>query len=84
MSFQASDLGSILENGRERAGLGVSDLWMRYVGNGGMATLSQMECYLAGATRPSRLEYDVLVSALNDQFIDMRLNSPIPYFHELG
>lgn len=68
-----------LETARRRAGLTVDELWVRYFGNGGAATFTELQSFLVGDAWPSALQYDITVSALNDRFTEMDLNHPIPY-----
>ena len=68
-----------LEAARLRAGLTVDELWVRYFGNGGTATLVQFRGLLARRTWRRGLQYDVAVSALNDRFTEMDLDHPLRY-----
>jgi hypothetical protein len=42
---------------------------------GGMGTALEMEAYLHGALQPTASEYDVLVQALNERFVQTRRRS---------
>lgn len=68
-----------LEQARVAAGLSVDDLWIRYFGNGGTATAEELERFLAGAPWPGSLQFDIVVSALNDRFTEIDLDHPVPY-----
>ena len=78
------DPAPILGTALQQAGLTTVELWTRAVGLGGNATLAEVESFVSGATRPDRRQYDRLVQALNDRFIEMDLDSPVPCWDELG
>jgi hypothetical protein len=67
-----------LEAYRRRAALSVEDLWLRYFGLGGLATFNEVCAHLRGAGLDDH-EHDVLVHALNERFLELGLDSRIPY-----
>jgi hypothetical protein len=67
------------EAARQQAMLSFDDLWIRYLGLGGEATHDEMRGYVEGTARPSSHEHDVLAHALNERFMDMDMDSPVPY-----
>jgi len=69
------------EAARQQAMLSLDDLWIRYLGLGGGATQVEMKGYVEGTTNPSSHEHDVLAHALNERFMDMDMDSPVPYSH---
>lgn len=75
---------TMLETARQQAGLTTVELWLRYVGLGGQGTLASVELFVSGATPPDRRQHDRLAQALNDRFVDMQLDHPVPYWEELG
>ena len=52
---------------------------MRYFELGGMSTGLQLEAYLYGALRPSRHDHDIIAHALNERFVELGGNHPVPY-----
>lgn len=77
MSFELTVPG--LEDARLRAGLTLDQLWIRYFGNGGTASATEFESFMASSRWPERLQYDIAVSALNDRFTEIELDHPVPY-----
>jgi len=71
--------GARLESARREAGLSVDELWIRYAGNGGTASPHEFSSFLASSTRLGQLQYDIVVSALNERFTEMDRNHPVPY-----
>jgi hypothetical protein len=67
----------------DQAGLSYSQLWLLYFALGGTATTEQVEAYVnVGAGRPfddGGIQHDTLVHALNERFMDMDLDHPLPY-----
>lgn len=74
-----SAIGQPLDGPRRQARLSVDELWVRYFGNGGTATMAQFQAFLGEDRWPGTLQYDIAVSALNDRFTEMDLDHPIPY-----
>jgi hypothetical protein len=72
-------ISQILESARQLVGLSVSELWWAYVILGGTASLGEVEDFLSGALQPERGQYDRLAQALNDRFIDLGSDHPVPY-----
>lgn len=64
---------------RRDAGLTHSELWLRYFELGGMSTTFQLEACLHGALRPSTHEHDVIAHALNERFVELGGDHPVPY-----
>lgn len=73
----------ILESARTIAGLSNVDLWIGYCGIGGHDSPAAVDTYLTGAALPARLEYDLLAQALNDRFIQLQLDHPVPYAEDI-
>jgi hypothetical protein len=71
--------GPSLERARRDARLSIDELWVRYFGNGGTATVPQFRSFLGDQGWPSTLQYDIAVSALNERFTEMDANHPVPY-----
>jgi hypothetical protein len=70
---------TVLDQAREDAGLSHGELWLRYFGLGGMSTALQVEAFLYGALQPSAHDYDVVVHALNERFVELGGNHPVAY-----
>ena len=45
----------------------VSELWIKYFANGGMAGPVELEAYLSGAYEFTTLEHDILAVTLNEE-----------------
>ena len=69
----------MLDQARQDARLSLSALWLRYFQLGGMGTALELEAYLCGALQPSPHEYDVLAHTLNERFVELGGDYPIPY-----
>jgi hypothetical protein len=74
-----NDLSDTLDRARRDAMLTVGALWLRYFELGGMGTALELEAYLYGALQPTEHEYDVLVHTLNERFVELGGNHPLPY-----
>lgn len=61
------------------AGLSVGELWLRYFGLGGMSTHLELEAYLFGALAASDHDHDLIAHALNERFVELGGNHPVPY-----
>jgi predicted DNA-binding ribbon-helix-helix protein len=68
-----------LEDGRKTAGLSHGELWMRYFELGGMSTPLQLEAILYGALVATASDHDLIAHALNERFVELGGNHPIPY-----
>ncbi len=69
----------ILDRYRQRAGLSHGDLFLRYFELGGMSTALQLEAILYGALEPSAHDEEVIAHALNERFVELGGNHPVPY-----
>jgi hypothetical protein len=74
-----NNLSDTLDRARRDALLTVGALWLRYFELGGMGTALELEAYLYGALQPTEHEYDVLAHTLNERFVELGGNHPIPY-----
>lgn len=74
-----SQVGDGLDQARRDAGLSHGELWLRYFELGGMSTALQLEAFLYGALRPTASDYDILAHALNERFVELGGNHPVPY-----
>ncbi len=74
----------VLEDGRKEAGLSHGELWLRYFELGGMGSALQLEAILYGALVPSANDHDVIAHALNERFVELGGNHPVPYAEDAG
>jgi hypothetical protein len=68
-----------LEEFRKVADLSRTELWLRYFELGGMGTALELEAILYGALLPSPHDHDVIAHALNERFVELGGNHPVPY-----
>jgi hypothetical protein len=68
-----------LEDHRRKAELTRNELWLRYFELGGMSTAFQVEAFLFEALVPSDHDHDIIAHALNERFVEMGGNHPVPY-----
>jgi hypothetical protein len=71
-----------LDHFRQDAALSHGELWLRYFELGGMSTGLELEAYLYGALEPSGHDHDVIAHALNERFVEMGGNHPVPYVED--
>ncbi len=71
--------GALLERYRRDARLSYAELWLRYFELGGMGTAAHLEAVLFGALRTSAHDHDVIAHALNERFVELGGNHPVPY-----
>lgn len=74
----------MLDRYRRKAGLTYAELWLRYFELGGMSTALEVEAFLYGALRPNDHEHDVIAHALNERFVELGGNHPVPYSETAG
>ena len=77
----ASQVMSIVD-GRRRLGTSALTLWIGYFAVGGNGSLTDVTSWLSGAAQLSAHDYDLLVQAVNDQFVGFGLDHPVPYSQE--
>ncbi len=68
-----------LDKFRQDAGLSHGELWLRYFELGGMCTAFQLEAFLYGALEPGAHDREVIAQALNERFVELGGNHPVPY-----
>jgi hypothetical protein len=78
------DPAADLNDGLARAGWSVSDLWFAAFGLGGNLSQDAIRDITTGQRAVSRVDYDVLAAALNDEFADRGLDHPMPYWPPEG
>lgn len=72
----------VLESALRDSGLSMDELWLRYFELTGEASLLELEAYLHGALAPDPLQYDMIAHALNERFMEMGRDHPVPYVEE--
>jgi hypothetical protein len=74
-------LGGVLEAAIRRSGLTRPQLWLRYLGLGGIATSIELDSYVRGwGDGPfDDAQHDVVVQAINERFMELGLSNPVPY-----
>jgi hypothetical protein len=71
-----------LDRARRQAGLSHGELWVRYFELGGMSTAVELEAFLYGALQPTVHDHDVIAHALNERFVELGGNHPVPYLED--
>jgi hypothetical protein len=71
-----------LDRARQDAGLSHEELWVRYFELGGMSTAVELEAFLYGALHPSVHNHDIVAHALNERFVELGGNHPVPYLED--
>lgn len=74
-----SALSVVFDQARQDAGLSHGELWLRYFELGGMSTADQIEAIFYGALLPTFHDHDVIAHALNERFVELGGNHPVPY-----
>jgi hypothetical protein len=74
----------LLDSARARTGLSVEELWTECVALGANASVDELEGILNGTRIPSVREYDLIAHSLNERFVDLGLNHPVPYAEDVG
>jgi hypothetical protein len=69
-----------LDQAREQVGLNRAELFVRYFALGGSRDRRTIEAFLDGRTETlERVDYDMLVHAVNERFFELGLDHPVPY-----
>jgi hypothetical protein len=79
----AEQPANVLDLFRGDAKLSHGELWLRYFELGGMSTALEVEAFLYGALQPSIHDHDVIAHALNERFVELGGNHPVPYLEDL-
>jgi hypothetical protein len=61
----------------------VRELWFDYVGLGGNLEIDDVRSFLSGQQHVAERDYDLLVQAANDRFVDIGQDHPLAYTDEL-
>ncbi len=70
---------SALQTARDRTGLTLEDLWMRYFALGGDADLLDVDAHLSGLTSLPALQSDILAHAVNERLDELIAQHRVPY-----
>ena len=68
-----------IADGRRRLGLSALGLWVAYFAVGGDGSLADVTNWLSGASELSVRDHDLLAQAMNDEFVVLGLDHPVPY-----
>jgi hypothetical protein len=68
-----------LDEYRRDALLSHGELWLRYFALGGMRSAFEVEAFVCGALSPSPHDHDLIAHALNERFVELGGNHPVPY-----
>lgn len=72
-----------LEAARNMLGLTEPQLWLAYLGLGGNLLPATLSAALRGEVDLGDHDHDLLVQALNDRFVELDQDHPLPYADEL-
>ena len=72
-----------VEAARQMLDMSLLDLWLDYVGLGGSLLPGEIHTFLVGGGRIGDHDHDVLVQALNEQFLERGDDHPLAYADEL-
>jgi hypothetical protein len=73
------DRNTTLQRACAEAGLGIGELWLRYFALGGIGSPVEVDAYVHGGLQPSDHEYDMLVHAINERFLELGGEHSVPY-----
>ena len=59
------------------------DLWLAAIAVGGALTATDIVDLTTGHRDATAIEHDILAVALNDHFVALNQDHPVPYWHEL-
>jgi hypothetical protein len=71
-----------LDQYRRDAHLTHGELWLRYFELGGMSSGLELEAFLFGALEPTIHDHDVIAHALNERFVELGGDHPVPYLED--
>jgi hypothetical protein len=74
--------GEALDRARQAAGLTHGELYLRYFELGGMSSPLEVEAFCYGALQPDAHNHDVIAHALNERFVELGGDHPVPYSDE--
>ena len=68
-----------LERACRDADLSETDLWLRYFALGGAAMPNEVRGYVRGHLEPDPAQYDVVVHAINERYMELDRPDRLPY-----
>jgi hypothetical protein len=72
----------VLEAARDQADMTFDELWLAYYALGGVMIPDVLRAFLSGG--PTLwIDYDVLAQAINEKFVELGGNHPVPYREDL-
>lgn len=74
-----NDRSDVLQRARHEVGLTIAELWLRYFTLGGMNSPIELDAILHGALSPSDFDYDIVAHAINERFLELGGDHPVPY-----
>jgi len=74
----------ILVAAQKQADMSFHELWLAYVGLGGLSSPVWLHELLDGHVQPSRIDFDMLGQALNERFLDLGFSHPVPDARDIG
>jgi len=79
-TLMTDPIGFSLSAGLDLAGAEISEVWWRYVANGGLGDPALLAARIAGTAPCERIEHDLIAQALNECFLDRGLSTfPVSY-----
>jgi hypothetical protein len=78
----AESSGQGLDRARRAARLTHGELYLRYFELGGMSSALEVEAFCYGALQPDAHDHDVIAHAINERFVELGGNHPVPYSDE--
>ena len=73
-----------LQDGLDLAAWSNTDLWRAALGVGGAFSAGVVADLTSGARSPTGIEHDILAATLNDHFLDVGRDHPVPYWTQLN
>lgn len=58
----------------------MGELFLRYFELGGMSSALELEAFLYHALEPSIHDHDLVAHALNERYVELGGNHPVPYW----
>lgn len=71
-----------LQHACQDTGLSQGDLWLRYFALGGRAMPAEVRAYVRGTQTPEGADYDVVVHAINERYMELERSDRLPYSRE--
>ena len=82
--FPVSTSDFSLRDGMDLAGIGLDDLWVRYLSLGGNNDRGQLGSHITAQTCPDPHDHNVIAQAINEPFLERGQDHPVAYKHLTG